>query len=142
MGNGNHASPSRKPRRRSALPLTEQAIKWMHSVCGYPVKSTWLKAIQAGNYIGWPLLTAQKVKKYYPETIETPKGHMNQTRKDVRSAKPKPLENCDTSTLHGKKVRDIYNKVYDVRNTIFQTKQAIPKALPMRQQVYHGDGRI
>jgi hypothetical protein len=34
------------------LPSTEQAIKWMHAVCGYPVKSTWLKAIKAGNYIG------------------------------------------------------------------------------------------
>ena len=31
------------------LPSTEQAIKWMHAVCGYPVKSTWLKAIKAGK---------------------------------------------------------------------------------------------
>jgi hypothetical protein len=40
----------------------------MHAVCGYPVKSTWLKAIAAGNFIGWPLLNVQNVKKYYPET--------------------------------------------------------------------------
>jgi hypothetical protein len=33
------------------LPSTEQAIKWMHAVCGYPVKSTWLKAIKAGNFL-------------------------------------------------------------------------------------------
>ena len=31
------------------LPSTKQAIKWMHTVCGYPVKSTWLKAIKAGD---------------------------------------------------------------------------------------------
>ena len=31
------------------LPSIEQAIKWMHAVCGYPVKSTWLKAVKAGN---------------------------------------------------------------------------------------------
>jgi hypothetical protein len=37
------------------LPSTEQAIRWMHAVCGFPVKSTWLKAVKAGNYIGWPL---------------------------------------------------------------------------------------
>eukprot|EP00804_Cyclotella_cryptica_P028235 CCRYP_014585-RA/>CCRYP_014585-RA protein AED:0.40 eAED:0.48 QI:0/0/0/1/1/1/2/0/278 len=48
------------------LPSTEQAIKWMHAVCGYPVKSTWLKAIKAGNFVGWPLLTEANVKKYYP----------------------------------------------------------------------------
>ena len=59
------------------LPSTEQAIKWMHAVCGCPVKSTWLAAIKAGNYIGWPMLTERNVKKYYPETTATPKGHMN-----------------------------------------------------------------
>ena len=95
------------------LPSTEQAIKWMHAVCGYPVKSTWLAAIEAGNYVGWPLLTARNVKKYYPETTKTPKGHMNQTRKNVRSTKVKrkPLETCDTSQLRGKKERDIYTNV-------------------------------
>jgi hypothetical protein len=71
------------------LPSTEQAIKWMHAVCGYPVKSTWLKAIKAGNYIGWQMLTERNVNKYYSETSEMPKGHMNQTRKNVRSTKAK-----------------------------------------------------
>ena len=103
------------------LPSTEQAIKWMHAVCGYPVKSTWLKAIKAGNYVGWPMLTERNVQKYYPETTETAKGHLNQTRKNVRStkAKPMPLETCDTSQLHGKKVRDVYTETYRVRETMF-----------------------
>ena len=76
--------PSKKARKvlREAnnvydLPSTEQAIKWMHAVCGYPVKSTWLAAFEAGNYVGWPLLTTRNVKKYYPKTTETPKGHTN-----------------------------------------------------------------
>jgi hypothetical protein len=103
------------------LPSTEQAIKWMLAVCGYPVKSTWLKAIKAGNYIGWPMLTKRNVNKYYPETSKTPKGHMNQTRKNVRSTKAKqtPLETCDTLQLHSKKVRDIYTTMYGVRETMF-----------------------
>ena len=103
------------------LPSTEQAIKWMHAVCGYPVKSTWLKAIKAGNYVGWPMLNERNVQKYYPETIETAKGHLNQTRKNVRSTKAKsaPLETCDTSQLHGKKVRDVYTETYMVRETMF-----------------------
>ena len=63
------------------LPSVEQAIRWMHAVCGYPVKSTWIKAIKAGNFVGWPLLTEKNVAKYYPDTDETPKGHLNQTRK-------------------------------------------------------------
>jgi hypothetical protein len=88
------------------LPSTKQAIKWMHAVCGYPVKSTWLKAIKAGNYVGWPMLNESNVQKYYPKTIETLKGHLNQTRKNVQSTKEKsvPLETCDTYKLRGKKV--------------------------------------
>ena len=45
------------------LPSTEQAIRWMHAVWGYPVKSTWLKATQAGNFISWPLLTNKNINK-------------------------------------------------------------------------------
>jgi hypothetical protein len=111
----------------------EQAIKWMHVVCRYPVKLTWLKAIKVSNYIGWQMLTQCNVNKYYPETSETSKGHMNQTCKNVRSTKAKqtPLETCDTSQLHGKKVRDIYTTMYDVHETMFsdQTGQ-----FPMQSQ--------
>ncbi len=71
------------------LSSTEQAIKWMHAVCRYPEKLTWLKAIKAGNYIGWPMLTECNVNKYYPEISETLKGHMNQMHKNVRSTKAK-----------------------------------------------------
>ncbi len=87
------------------LPSMEQAIKWMHAVCGYPVQSTWLKAIKVGNYISWPMLSERNVNKYYPETSETSKGHMNQMHKNVRSTKAKqtPLETCDTLQLHSKK---------------------------------------
>ena len=67
------------------------------------------------------MLNKRNVSKNYPETTETPKGHLNQTRKNVRSTNPKtkPFEKTDASTLQGKKVRDVYTKVYDVRNTVF-----------------------
>ena len=45
------------------LPTTKQAIKCLYAVCGYPVESTWIKAVQAGNFIGWPLLTARNAQK-------------------------------------------------------------------------------
>ncbi len=71
--------------------------------------------------MGWPMLNERNVQKYYPEIIKTAKGHLNQTRKNVRSTKAKtaPLETCDTSQLHGKKVRDIYTQTYMVHKTIF-----------------------
>ena len=93
----------------------------MHAVCGYPIKSTWLKAVKAGNFIGWPLLTAQNIQKYYPEAPEISKGHLNQTRKNVWSTKPKAvqLEEFQSPLLEGRKMRDVYTTVYNVRGTIF-----------------------
>ena len=93
----------------------------MHAVCRYPVKSTFIKATKSGNYIGRPIITEPNVEKYHPETTETPKGHMNQTRKNIRSNKPKhtPLEVPNTSKLRGRKVQDLYTNIYKVRNTVF-----------------------
>ncbi len=105
----------------------------MHAICGYPVKSTWLKAIKASNYVGWLMLNERNVQKYYPETIETAKGHLNQTRKNVRSTKAKtaPLETWDTSQLHSKKVWDVYTQTYMVRKTMFSNQTG---QFPMRSQ--------
>ena len=106
------------------LPPKEEAIKWMHAVCGYSVNSMWIKAIKAGNYVGWTMLTERNVARYYPNTNETPKGHVNQFKKNVRSTKPKrtPLEVPKTATLQGHKARDIYKNVYKVRNTVFSNQ--------------------
>ena len=103
------------------LPSPEEAIKCMHTVCGYPVKSTWVRVLKSGNFTGWPMLNKLNVAKYYPKTTKTPKGHLNKTRKNVRSTKPKtrPFEKTDALTLRCKKVLDVYTKVYDVRNTVF-----------------------
>jgi hypothetical protein len=103
------------------LPSIEQAIKWMHAVCGYPVKSTWMRPIRAGNYVGWPMLTEQNVSKYYPKLDKTLKGHMNQARKNVRSTKAKqaPLELAEYPEMRGKKVQDIYISTYEVHETTF-----------------------
>ena len=47
------------------LPSKEEAIKWMHEVYGYLVKSTWIKSIKVGNYVGWMMLTKRNVARYY-----------------------------------------------------------------------------
>ena len=81
-------------------------------MCGYPVKYIWIKAIKAGKFTRWPIFNKCNVAKYYPETTETPKVHLNQTRNNVRSTKPKTkpfakkqthqhyeVRKCETSTL-------------------------------------------
>ena len=134
MENANcNVHPNKRGKHYNEPTATEQAVKWMHAVCSYPVKSTWLKAIKAGSYVGWSMLNEHNIQKYYPETIETAKGHLNQTRKNVRSTKAKtsPFETCDTSQLHSKKVKDIYTETYMIRKTMFsdQTGQ-----FPMHSQ--------
>ena len=59
------------------------------------------------------------MNKYYPDTNETPKGHMNQTRKNFRSTKQAPLESFVSAEMKGKKVHDVYVKVYNARETTF-----------------------
>ena len=73
------------------------------------------------------MITERNMARYYPETTETPKEHINQTRKISKSTKPKrnPLEVTNTSPLQGEKVNDIYTNIYEVINTVFsdQTEQ-------------------
>ncbi len=70
------------------------------------------------------MLNERNIQKFYPETIETLKGHLNQTRKNVQSTKEKsaPLETCNTSQLRGKKVQDVYTLTYMVRETTFSNQ--------------------
>jgi hypothetical protein len=79
------------------------------------------------------MLTERNVQKYHPKATKTAKGHLNQTRKNVRSTKekPAPLETCNTLQLHGKKVCNVYTKMYKICETMFsdQTGQ-----FPMRLQ--------
>ncbi len=74
--------------------------------------------------MGWPMLTERNIQKYYPKTIKAAKGHLNQTRKNVQSTKVKAtlLETCNTSHLHGKKVRDVYTQMYMIHETKFSNQ--------------------
>jgi hypothetical protein len=69
------------------LPNLEQVVAWYHAAAGYPTKATWLKAIEAGFYATWPLLTMKAVQKHFPESPKTSKGHMRQVKSGVRSTK-------------------------------------------------------
>jgi hypothetical protein len=115
----------------------------MHAVYGYLVKLTWLKAMKAGNFVGWPLLTEKNIAKYYPDTVETQKGHMNQSRKNVRSTKRQrqPFEVANVVSRRGKKERDIFTSVYEVRETIFSDQTGQFPIRSQRGNKYYGHGR-
>ncbi len=59
--------------------------------------STWIKAIQKGFFQSWPGLTSEAVHKHLEASEATAKGHLDQTRKNIRSTRtttnhPEPLD--------------------------------------------------
>ena len=79
-----------------ALTTKSVLIRYYHQCAFAPRKSTWMRAIENGNYTTWPDLRAEDVRKYLPESIATDKGHMKRERKNLRSTQPTKLEHADT----------------------------------------------
>ena len=100
------------------LPSTAEAIKFLHAAAGYPVKDTWIAAINSGNYITWPGLTAKLVRRHFPESDETQKGHMKQQRQNVRSTKIKIENENQTQLTPEKRMKDVYLKVHNANDTM------------------------
>ena len=61
----------------------EAFVIYFHAAAGYLVRDTWLKAIKAGNYDSWPVLTYINATNYCPLEDYTIKVHMVQTRQGV-----------------------------------------------------------
>ena len=71
------------------IPSVRALIYYFHAAAGYPVQSTWLKAIGSGNYSTWPGLTLANATKYCPSATATILGHLVQKIQGVRSTKTK-----------------------------------------------------
>ena len=73
----------------SAYHTSTQAehVAFLHAACGYPVPSTWLKAIDKGHFTTWPGLTSDLVKKHLPKSIVTVMGHQHQQHMNLRSTR-------------------------------------------------------
>jgi hypothetical protein len=69
------------------LPSTKEVVRFLHAALGYPVKATLLTAAQHGNLVTFPGMTPQNISQHFPESDETQKGHMKQTKQGVRSTK-------------------------------------------------------
>ncbi len=62
-------------------------VQYYHAAAGFPTKATWLTAIEAHFYASWPDLNTKAVRKHYPKSEETPKGHMKKQKSGIRSTK-------------------------------------------------------
>jgi hypothetical protein len=64
-----------------------ELIKFLHATAFSPTKTTWIKAIKNNFFQSWPGLTEKLVHRYYPQSSATTKGHMDQTRTNIRSTR-------------------------------------------------------
>ena len=68
----------------------EALIQYYHAAAGFPVRYTWVKPIEAGNFTSWTGLTYHNAAKACTITGNTLKGHIVQVRQGIRSTKPNP----------------------------------------------------
>eukprot|EP00804_Cyclotella_cryptica_P012508 CCRYP_017699-RA/>CCRYP_017699-RA protein AED:0.43 eAED:0.43 QI:0/-1/0/1/-1/1/1/0/203 len=66
---------------------------------GYPVVSTWCKAIDKGYFRGWSGLTSDRVRKFIRPSSPSEQGHMDQRRAYIRSTTQSP-NTSSTTTDH------------------------------------------
>ena len=75
------------------LPSLKALVIYIHAAAGFPVKSTWLKAIKKGNFATYPGLTYSNAAKYCTQSVDTLIGHMVQSSQGERSTKKKKHKN-------------------------------------------------
>ena len=98
-------------------------IAYYHAECGYPIQSTWNKAIKKGNFSTWPGLNAKAAKKYYPEVNATMEGHMNDIHQGIKSTQPKDKQPLPTTPSVPQeplqKEHDVFFKIIDLKETVY-----------------------
>ena len=91
-------------------------LQYMHASLFSPTKSTLLKAIHNGNFIGWPGLTTNNVSKFLHETTATALGHMDQERQGLQSTKsPHYQHDCFFPTKANKPTNEIIATIIDFK---------------------------
>ncbi len=87
-----------------------QTVRYHHTSTGFPVADTWIKAIKAGNYNTWPTITLATVRRHFPESNETQKGHIKKQHQGVRSTRVLAKTTDTTNIPALPKMKDIYIK--------------------------------
>jgi hypothetical protein len=90
------------------LPTTKEVVRFLHAVLGFQTRATLLTAAQNGNLVTFPGLTVEDILKHCPESDETLKGHMKQSKQGMRSTKVIDEDNPQVQQTPGVKHKDVY----------------------------------
>jgi hypothetical protein len=123
----------------------EQLVEFAHAALFSPVLSTLETALERGYVNGFPGLSVKTLRKYPPQSAAMVKGHLDRTRKNVRSTKgieptfelemepvpaeipakvaetiPEASETFPTSTsLKNKRTNLCYAAIHDAQGQVF-----------------------
>jgi hypothetical protein len=101
----------------------QDLLLFLHAACFSPAHSTWEAAIKRGFFQSWPILNSRKLPARLPPSIATAKGHLDQTRQNLRSTRqpatpdpateqPAPTERTHTVFAALELASPITGKVY------------------------------
>jgi hypothetical protein len=71
------------------LKTTPELVRYHHVAAGFPTKPQWIAAIKNKQYASWPGLSVEAVRRHFPESDETHKGHGRKTP-STRQSHPHP----------------------------------------------------
>eukprot|EP00804_Cyclotella_cryptica_P028262 CCRYP_014618-RA/>CCRYP_014618-RA protein AED:0.29 eAED:0.29 QI:0/0/0/1/0.5/0.33/3/0/697 len=102
---------------------------------GFLTKATLLTAAKHGNLVTFPGLTPENINKHFPESDETQKGHMRQSRQGVRSTKVLDEDMLsEVKPTPGIKKKDVYLRVFDATRRSMYTDQSGPFPIMSKQK--------
>ena len=95
------------------FPSTKEVVRCQHAALGFPTKATLLTSIRNNNFVTFPGMTADNIRKFFPESNENQKGTMKQMRQGVRSTKVIDEDKMLEAETHpkptpGVKIKDVY----------------------------------
>ncbi|KAL7501954.1 hypothetical protein ACHAXN_000345 [Cyclotella atomus] len=116
------------------LPSTKEVVRFLHAALGFPTKATLLTAIRNGNLVTFPALNVSNVTKHFPESDETQKGHMKQSKQGVRSTKVIDEDAMlKFKPTPGVKHKDVYLRVFDATKKAMYLDQTGKFPIPSSQ---------
>jgi hypothetical protein len=69
------------------LKTSPELVRYLHAAAGFPTKPQWLMAIKNKHYASWPGISVEAVRRHFPESNKTHKGHGRKTPSGLRSTK-------------------------------------------------------
>ncbi|KAL7475055.1 hypothetical protein ACHAW6_000989, partial [Cyclotella cf. meneghiniana] len=105
------------------LPTTKEVVRFLHAALGFLTKATLLTAAWNGNLVTFPGLTVENISKHFPESDETAKGHMKQSKQGMRSTKVIDEDIPQIKQTPDIKHKDVYLRVFNATKKSVYTDQ-------------------